>query len=75
MYWSEKTASYYKRCQPSCVFYTRQNTVCGKPAVGIYVRRSNPGELAPVCLAHRDEAAYDGDGPVYNLVPVELEVE
>ena len=74
MHYSEKVKGLFEHGLRTCESVitdreTRKETVCGKQTVAVYVSADRHKEFRPICLAHRD-AAWAGDGPVYDLVPV-----
>jgi hypothetical protein len=74
MHYSEKVKGLFEHGLRTCEFVvtdreTKKETICGKQTVAVYVSADGNKEFRPICLTHRD-AAWAGDGPVYDLVPV-----
>jgi len=53
----------------TCEFHNDDDTVCGQPAVGVYVRADDTHRAVLICQPHADESETGGDGPVFYLKP------
>ena len=74
MHYSEKVKRLFENGLRPCEFIihnweTGAENLCGEKTVAVYVTADSRKGFTPICLAHRD-AAWAGDGPVYDLVPV-----
>ena len=60
--------------KPTCVFHnwvrdaqgnTVSDTVCGEPAVAVYISDDDEPKGRYVCAQHATEAELNGDGPLF----------
>lgn len=65
---------YLESMKPTCAFHnwvrdeqgnTVSNTVCGKPAVAVYVTDDDRHEGVFACEDHASSVERDGDGPMF----------
>ena len=74
MHYSKKVKRLFEYGLRPCEFVVRDwktgaEKVCGGKTTAVYVSDDSRKEFTPICAAHRD-AAWAGDGPVWDLVPV-----
>jgi hypothetical protein len=53
----------------TCVFHNDDDTVCGEPALAVYISADDQHEGRYVCEKHALLAQLNGDGPVFWPIP------